>query len=54
MYTTKQAAQKLGIRQATIRQYIHKGYLKAHKKGRDWFLSSQEINKRLAKLKHDK
>jgi len=46
MYTTKQAAEKLGIKLHTVAEYIRKGYLKAEKFGRDWMIDDKEVDKR--------
>jgi len=49
MYTTTQAARKLGIHPDTLRQYILAGRVKAKKLGTFWIISEKEVQKRLKK-----
>jgi excisionase family DNA binding protein len=41
--TTSEAAELTGYASAYFRQVIKRGRLKAQKRGRDWFLSREEI-----------
>jgi len=43
MKTLKQAEKLTGIKADNLRQRIHRGTLKATKKGRDWFVSETAI-----------
>jgi len=43
--TLKEAASLLGLDPATLRQQIHNGSLRATKMGRDWFVTSKEVEK---------
>ena len=45
MKTLKQAEQLTGIAPANLRQRIARKTLKATKKGRDWFISSKELER---------
>lgn len=51
MNTTKQAAEKLGISQETVKKYCQQGYLNCKKFGHLWTISDREIEKRLEKTK---
>jgi len=57
--TTKEAAALTGYTPRYFRKAIAKGTLKAQKRGRDWFLSKEEVlayaaeMKRLGPAKHD-
>jgi excisionase family DNA binding protein len=41
--TTSEAAELTGYAAAYFRQMIKRGRLKAQKRGRDWFLSKEEV-----------
>lgn len=43
--TTKQAAERLGIAQAYVRQLLLKGTLKGARWGRDWMIPSREVER---------
>lgn len=43
--TVKEAAARLGIQPATVRQQIGRGRLHASKRGRDWFVTPAEIDR---------
>ena len=44
MLTTREAAQRLGLKTTgAVRQLILAGRLQAEKRGRDWFISEDEI-----------
>jgi len=45
MMTTKEAAEKIGISPATVRQQILVGRLTATKMGRDWFIEEAELER---------
>lgn len=45
-YLLSEAAKIMGIRQVTLRTYIHKGYLKATKRrGRNWWITEDTFTK---------
>ena len=44
-YTTSEAAEMLGVSTARIRQMILKGDIKANKRGRDNFITKEEVEK---------
>lgn len=41
--TLREAAELLGVRPDTLRQAVHRGTLRATKRGRDWTVSSREL-----------
>lgn len=43
MKTLKEVEQLTGIKTDNLRQRIHRGTLKATKKGRDWFISDEVL-----------
>lgn len=43
MYTTREAAVILGVQPRTVNQYIQRGQLTAEKRGRDLFISRDEL-----------
>ena len=45
MFTTKEAAGLLGLKQATVAIYIDRGLLSGEKKGRDWLIPATEIER---------
>ena len=45
LYTTTEAASILGVKRDTVKQYIRRGLIPAAKRGRDWFISSVELEK---------
>jgi len=45
LYTTAEAATVLGVKRDTIKQYIRRNLIPATKRGRDWFISSSELEK---------
>jgi excisionase family DNA binding protein len=46
MPTTKDAAQRLGVKTTgAVRQFILEGRLKAEKRGRDWWIEEEEIER---------
>ena len=46
MPTTKEAAQRLGVKTTgAVRQFILEGRLKAEKRGRDWWIEEDELEK---------
>jgi excisionase family DNA binding protein len=50
--TTKEAAALTGYATAYFRQLIASGRLKAQKRGRDWFLSKEEVLAYAAEMRH--
>lgn len=44
-YTTNEAALALGIQRRSVCKLINQGILKAEKRGRDWFISQEEIDR---------
>lgn len=51
MYTTKQLAEKLGLKQKTVQKYCQLGYIKAIKIGRDWLITEEQLQEYLKKKK---
>jgi excisionase family DNA binding protein len=45
MLTTAEVATVLGVMTRTVNQYIRRGQLKAEKRGRDLFISQQELER---------
>jgi excisionase family DNA binding protein len=45
LLTTKEAAIRLGIRSTSVVRAIQRGKLKAQKRGRDYFIEEQEIDR---------
>lgn len=45
MLTTAEAAARLGLQPVTLRKYIKDGTIKAAKHGRDWFISTDEVDR---------
>lgn len=45
MLTTAEAAARLGLKPVTLRKYIKDGAIKAMKHGRDWLISTDEIDR---------
>ena len=46
MPTTKEAAPRLGVQTTgAVRQFILEGRLKAEKRGRDWWIEEEEIER---------
>jgi excisionase family DNA binding protein len=45
MHTLPEAAKLLGLAPATLRQQIRNGKLRARKRGRDWYLTAEEIER---------
>ncbi len=46
MLTTKEAAQRLGLKTTSaVRQFILAGRLQAEKRGRDWWIEENEIER---------
>jgi excisionase family DNA binding protein len=43
MHSLPEAAKILGLAPATLRQQIRNGKLKARKRGRDWYLTPEEV-----------
>jgi excisionase family DNA binding protein len=43
--TLREAADRLGIVPATLRQQIANGKLKASKRGRDWWVTDREVER---------
>ncbi len=43
--TLKEAAAQLGVQPATLRQQIANKRLKATKRGRDWYVSTTEVER---------
>jgi excisionase family DNA binding protein len=43
--TTTEAAERLGITSATIRQRIAAGTLRAERRGRDWWITPREVER---------
>ena len=41
--TLREAAELLGVKPDTLRQAVHRGTLRAIKRGRDWTVSSREL-----------
>jgi excisionase family DNA binding protein len=41
--TLKEAAAILGVTAATLRQQIANGKMRAHKRGRDWWVTKGEV-----------
>jgi excisionase family DNA binding protein len=39
------AARRLNVAPATLRAQVHRGKLKAHKVGRDWLVTVQEVER---------
>lgn len=52
MKTLKQVEQLTGIKADNLRQRIHRGTLKAVKRGRDWFISDKDIKLLLVNVKY--
>jgi excisionase family DNA binding protein len=48
MYSTKQAAQKLGLSQDHVKLLSRKGVIKAKKLGRDWVVLSLDYKRKRA------
>ena len=42
-YTTMEVAQILGVRPVTVRALIYRKQLSAQRRGRDWFISAEEV-----------
>lgn len=45
LLTLAQAARTLGVAPDTLRAQVHRGKLRANKLGRDWVVSSEEVNR---------
>lgn len=45
MLTTKEAAEVLGVTMSNLRIQIAAGRLKAMKRGRDWFIEPEELDR---------
>jgi excisionase family DNA binding protein len=45
MLTTKDAAERLGIKPRSVARLIQRKIMKAEKRGRDWFVSEEEIER---------
>jgi excisionase family DNA binding protein len=45
MHSLPEAAKLLGLAPATLRQQIRNGKLKARKVSRDWYLTSEEVER---------
>jgi len=45
MLSLPEAAQRLGLAPATLRQQIRNGKLQARKVSRDWYLTEQEVER---------
>lgn len=43
--TAAEAAEWLGYKKATIRQYINRGLIRATKRGRDWMIERSEVER---------
>jgi len=43
--TLKEAAAQLGVTPDNLRGAIHRGSLKAEKMGRDWFVTTREVER---------
>lgn len=43
--TLREAAESLGVTPDNLRGAIHRGVLKAEKKGRDWFVKKAEVER---------
>jgi len=52
--TTRELADLAGIHQDTVRQHILAGKIKAEKRGRDWFISTEDARKWLDSRKKRK
>lgn len=53
-YTTKQFAEKLGIPEQRVRQWLRKGHIKGKKISRSWLVRASEIDRLLADDEDDK
>lgn len=53
-YTTRQASEILGIRSDSISKFIKRGAIKAEKRGRDWFIPQEEIDRYLHESRRNK
>lgn len=42
-YTLKEAEKLTGIPANILRVYIHRGKIKAHKRGYDWFIRAEDL-----------
>lgn len=47
LLTVREAAQLLKVREATIREWVNKGRLPAHKLGKSWRISEDGVQKLL-------
>ena len=45
MLTLNQAADRLGLAASTLRHQVRNGKLRAHKRGRDLFVSEREVER---------
>lgn len=45
MLTTREAAAVLGVKPGTVNQYILRGQLKAERRGRDLFITQDEMER---------
>jgi len=43
--TTTQAAQRLGVEPKTVTRYIKRGTIAAEKRGRDWWIAPEEVER---------
>lgn len=43
--TTNQAAEQLGLAPSTVRKQIENGRLRAVKRGRDWYITRDEVRR---------
>ncbi len=46
MYSTKEAAQQLGLDESQIRRLLQKGEIKGKKLGRDWVVQSLDYKRK--------
>lgn len=54
MYTVREVAEALDLSEQHTRLKIRLGQIKAVKKGRDWLISEDELNKLLENYESDK
>jgi excisionase family DNA binding protein len=45
MPSLREAAKALGLHPSTLRHQVQNGKLRAHKMGRDWFVSEEEVER---------